>query len=438
MRKPRTVNVVCENCSLEFSRITVQKNPPRFCSKSCSNSWQHANGIRRAYCSEKTVEQWWSEKYPQEKVKELKKKLSEKLSLDRRRPIEERLSPEALKKVREFAKLSWDVKFGEEKSREMKKMRSQSCGWEGKSLEERFTKEKSIEIRQKAGASNRGKKRSEETRKKMSISAHERMLENPNTILSWGIKGWYKGHFFRSSYEYFFMKMLEKQGLSLKDDVQQETFRIPYHWEGNEKIYVPDFYVPSQKTVYEVKNSYSIETDPQLTSKFEAARSYFSEKDIVFLVVTELTLELPEERKIRSILQEDACVFLLPDREKSSLDLKVMFEEQIRFMKLLKKERGFTEFPVNLETKEGQKVVKNISHECMHELFEAVHLLSDAKDHKKSLTSDFDKQKFIEELSDVLHYFLGICILCDISAEDLYNEFMRKGTVNFSRILGGY
>ncbi len=438
MRKPRTVIVICENCKIEFSRVTVQKNPPRFCSKSCSNSWQHANGIRRAYCSEKTIEQWWSEKYSEEEVKKLKENLSKKMSEDRRRPIEERISAEALEKIRYTSRLSWNQRFGEEKSKQMKIARSQSSGWIGKSLEERLGQEKSREIRSQVANSNRGKKRSEETRRKMSISAHKRMLESPNTVLSWGIKGWYKGHFFRSSYEYFFMKMLEKQGLSLKDDVQQESFRIPYHWEGNEKIYVPDFYVPSQKTVYEVKNSYSIENDPQLTSKFEAARSYFSEKDITFFVITEDTLELPEERKIRSTLQEDACVFLLPDREKPSLDLKVMFEEQIRFMKLLKKERGFTEFPVNLETKEGQKIVKNISHECMHELFEAIHLLSDAKDHKKSLTSDFDKKKFIEELSDVLHYFLGICILCDISAEDLYNEFMRKGTVNFSRILGGY
>ena len=105
---------------------------------------------------------------------------------------------------------------------------------------------------------------------------------------------------------------------------------------------------------------------------------------------------------------------------------------------LLQKERNGTEFPVDLKTKAGLKIVKDISHECMHELFEAIHLLSDAKAHKKTMTGDFDRAKFLEELSDVLHYFVGICILCDINENDIYNAFMRKGTINFSRILGDY
>ena len=81
--------------------------------------------------------------------------------------------------------------------------------------------------------------------------------------------------------------------------------------------------------------------------------------------------------------------------------LNKMFSQQREFMNLLKEKRNFPEFPVDLSTKQGQKFVKSISHECMHELFESVQLLSDSKDHKNSLSGDFNKEKFLEELADV-------------------------------------
>ena len=108
------------------------------------------------------------------------------------------------------------------------------------------------------------------------------------------------------------------------------------------------------------------------------------------------------------------CYRTTMERKLSADTLRVMFEEQDRFMKLLQRERNFVNYPVELSTKSGQKIVKDISHECLHELFEAIHLLTDSKDHRKTLTGTFDREKFLEELSDALHYYIEICILCGI------------------------
>lgn len=126
------------------------------------------------------------------------------------------------------------------------------------------------------------------------------------------------------------------------------------------------------------------------------------------------------------------------ERKLSVDTLDEMFEEQDRFMKLLQKERNFVNYPVELETKSGQKIVKDISHECLHELFEAIHLLTDSKDHRKTVTGTFDREKFLEELSDALHYYIEICILCGIKSKELYSAFMKKSEINFNRINNGY
>lgn len=118
--------------------------------------------------------------------------------------------------------------------------------------------------------------------------------------------------------------------------------------------------------------------------------------------------------------------------------LTKMFSQQREFMNLLKEKRNFPEFPVDLSTKQGQKFVKSISHECMHELFESVQLLSDSKDHKNSLSGDFNKEKFLEELADVTHYLIEIFILTGISPEQIYEAYLKKGEINNNRIINGY
>lgn len=125
--------------------------------------------------------------------------------------------------------------------------------------------------------------------------------------------------------------------------------------------------------------------------------------------------------------------------EKSSENmLKEMWDQQEDFMRLLQKERNFPEFPVDLKTKKGQKFVKDISHDCMHELFEAIHMLKNSKDHRITDLGGIDEDEFKEELSDSLHFFVEVCISAGISYNDIYEAYMKKGKINVERIKNGY
>ena len=125
---------------------------------------------------------------------------------------------------------------------------------------------------------------------------------------------------------------------------------------------------------------------------------------------------------------------LMSDSEK----FNVMFEQQKGFLELLRDERGFPTFPLNLSEKKNQQFLKSLAHECMHELFESNMLLKNAKSHRSTEINDFDRDAYMEELSDVLHYLIGILIYSGISCEEMYKMYMKKGQINLDRINGGY
>lgn len=261
------------------------------------------------------------------------------------------------------------------------------------------------------------------------------MEEDPDSISSNGVKGWYKGRFFRSSYEYFFMRKLESMGVSLHD-VELEPFHIPYSFEGEEHSYVPDFFVPALGTVFEVKDIADLD-DARVKAKAAAATKFLNERALKYELVTSSDLDIPRCKSIREKLTEDPCVFLSPKSD-DVIDLRFMFEKQVEFMNILREKRDHPDFPVDMTTKVGQRCVKDIAHECMHELFEAIHLLKDAKKHRRTVVGNFDRDAFLEELADTLHYYVGLCALADVSADELYRAYMKKGTINVARIDDGY
>ena len=115
-----------------------------------------------------------------------------------------------------------------------------------------------------------------------------------------------------------------------------------------------------------------------------------------------------------------------------------MFDQQREFLELLRDERDHPVFPLNLSIKENQQFLKSLSHECMHELFESNMLLKNSKKHRNTEFSEFDRDSYVEELSDVLHYLIGILIYSGVSSEEMYEMYMKKGKVNIDRIKGGY
>ncbi|MBM3194343.1 MAG: hypothetical protein FJZ60_01105 [Chlamydiae bacterium] len=118
--------------------------------------------------------------------------------------------------------------------------------------------------------------------------------------------------------------------------------------------------------------------------------------------------------------------------------LQEMWGQQEKFMRLLQSRRNFPEFPVDVTSKSGQKFLKGITHECMHELFEANLLLKNSKDHRATDVSEFNREDYVEELVDALHYFFEIAISSGVTLEELYEAYMDKGQTNIDRIESGY
>lgn len=114
-----------------------------------------------------------------------------------------------------------------------------------------------------------------------------------------------------------------------------------------------------------------------------------------------------------------------------------MYEQQKDFMVLLNKKRGFPAFPVDLSSKAGQKFLKTISYECADELHEARQHLKQ-KDHRITDVGAVDRAEYVEELVDALHYFFEIVIASGISADELFEAYIKKGEVNTERIENDY
>ena len=85
--------------------------------------------------------------------------------------------------------------------------------------------------------------------------------------------------------------------------------------------------------------------------------------------------------------------------------LQKMWDQQLEFMTLLKEKRNFPDFPVDITTKQGQKFLKSITHECMGELFEANQELKNSKSHRASDLPDINTEAYLEELFYSLHFF---------------------------------
>ena len=118
--------------------------------------------------------------------------------------------------------------------------------------------------------------------------------------------------------------------------------------------------------------------------------------------------------------------------------LEEMYSQQYEFNSLLRDERNHPDFPLDLTQKKNQQLLKNLAHECMHELFEANILLKNSKNHRVTEFKEFDREAYKEELVDALHYLFGIVIYSGISVNELHEAYMKKGLTNVQRVKSGY
>lgn len=106
-------------------------------------------------------------------------------------------------------------------------------------------------------------------------------------------------------------------------------------------------------------------------------------------------------------------------------------------MSMLVEHDKLPEYPVDLTTKPGQRLIKECVWNMVEELAEASFTLKN-RQHKLSDDTDLDFPHYLEELGDAFAFFLEVCILSGITAEQLYEEYSRKNAAVKKRLQDGY
>lgn len=112
----------------------------------------------------------------------------------------------------------------------------------------------SQETREKLGNGWRGKKHTEEEKKKISASMKEAVRKYPDSYSASNVNGRvkkveYNGEIYDSSWEVIFVKYLESTGYKWK----RNKIGFEYFWENDIHLYYPDFYIEDLDLYIEVK-----------------------------------------------------------------------------------------------------------------------------------------------------------------------------------------
>jgi NTP pyrophosphatase (non-canonical NTP hydrolase) len=117
--------------------------------------------------------------------------------------------------------------------------------------------------------------------------------------------------------------------------------------------------------------------------------------------------------------------------------LQDIFERQEKFMEELKLHDRLPEYPVDMTSKMGQRLIKEMIFNTIEELAEASFTLKN-KMHRIADVQVMDAGHYKEELGDALAFFVEICILSGISAKELHEEYVRKNEIVKKRLRNGY
>lgn len=117
--------------------------------------------------------------------------------------------------------------------------------------------------------------------------------------------------------------------------------------------------------------------------------------------------------------------------------LDEMFRRQTEFMELLRDNDKLPEWPVDLTSKPGQRMVKETIFNMIEELMEASFTLKN-RTHRLTDARLVDVEHFREELGDAFAYFLEVLIFAGVNPEELYEEYCRKNGIVKTRLEKGY
>jgi len=117
-----------------------------------------------------------------------------------------------------------------------------------------------------------------------------------------------------------------------------------------------------------------------------------------------------------------------------------MLEMREHFMKELAANRPgvLQKWPVDITSKDGQQAIRDNVLKGVEEMFEALQHLKNWKPHRASEVKDFDQDAFLEEYVDAFNFFLAVPIMLGISADELFEAYLKKDVVIHERIKRGY
>ena len=107
---------------------------------------------------------------------------------------------------------------------------------------------------------------------------------------------------------------------------------------------------------------------------------------------------------------------------------------QSEFMSMLVEHDRLPEYPVDLTTKPGQRLIKEYVGNAIFELSEAAQTLRN-RNHVIKDVPELDFAHYLEELGDTFAFFMEICILSGITPDRLYDEYRRKNQIVRQRLL---
>lgn len=114
------------------------------------------------------------------------------------------------------------------------------------------------------------------------------------------------------------------------------------------------------------------------------------------------------------------------------------WNQQEDFMHLLQKTRNFPQYPVDISSKQGQKIIKEAVVEAQSELYEAIQHLKNTKSHRIVDLPEVNLDEYIEEIVDAQKYIIEALILAGVTFEKYCEIFEKKTNKNIARIEEGY
>ena len=124
-----------------------------------------------------------------------------------------------------------------------------------------------------------------------------------------------------------------------------------------------------------------------------------------------------------------------------SCRLESMFKLRNEFIKRLESEipGSYPDVPVNLSSREGQKLCRDLALKGVEEMFEALQHLKNWKPHRvTNIEQDLDREEFLEEVVDAFNYFFAMLIVTGFNEKELFDAYLKKDIKIRNRLLNGY